>query len=701
EIETEIETETEVETETETETEVETEVVSEEESTDLTEITTNAETSQEELETTTEEVLEITTVTFNESEQESVTEEVLETTTEEIIEDTLITYENSISLASAEINETYPKYNGDGETVIIGTPVLDTDATEVSGYTAFNCTEIDPPDDTTYITISVDTGYFTVPGEIHTGETDDDGLTFKYGIYGDKLITTHVSDTKYTSITFGINDFNLATASLDKIIFYKEDDKDINVKINCTNITLKDKDIYMGHIYRLVDNSSDIHFFDAVVKAHETEGYGENGYLVNVTSKNENTMLLNLIKKDKSIEIGASGSDNNYNRAWIGGTAYTQGAISKGESVGASNRITYEYLKNTYSYENYPTGNDYLVSNTQRSKEDVYTGYTLMHEPGKGSDFYWVDGPEAGMTLPDNKDGDLDNSSKYDDAYLDNWNPWHQSEPNAGVFAWIGYQGPYWDDFNPSSYNTGQHPTMYIVEFGGMSNESELALSESENKITIGDITVSYDSDGGSENPETQITSSGSSITLPSAGTKLGFAFDGWYDGDTKVGMAEDSFKPSLSVKLKAKWVSLIAFKAETDSGYYFTERDDDLDIEGNKKYGAVSFSFGATQNTGVTDSLEDIITNNNIKAFGIYIYNDNKDIAKIQSTNTEEVLNNSDKANWFFAIVDTIPTTSFNDIIYAMPYIIFNDDSIMEYSAGLISKSVNGDNWVIYDWND
>jgi uncharacterized repeat protein (TIGR02543 family) len=64
--------------------------------------------------------------------------------------------------------------------------------------------------------------------------------------------------------------------------------------------------------------------------------------------------------------------------------------------------------------------------------------------------------------------------------------------------------------------------------------------------------TVSFNSDGGSSSPSPL---SGTSITLPSPGTKTNYSFNGWYTpSESFVGTTGGSYSPTANITLKASW---------------------------------------------------------------------------------------------------------------------------------------------------
>lgn len=84
------------------------------------------------------------------------------------------------------------------------------------------------------------------------------------------------------------------------------------------------------------------------------------------------------------------------------------------------------------------------------------------------------------------------------------------------------------------------------------------AVGACSNNETEKKYTVSFNSGGGVLTGETAVTvSRGKSITLPGV-TKVGFDFDGWFNGQTLAGISGAQFTPSADVTLTAKWTEKV-----------------------------------------------------------------------------------------------------------------------------------------------
>lgn len=415
--------------------------------------------------------------------------------------------------------------------VTIGAPV----AVTAGDTTKFTC-ETMLPGSASYVTVSVDSGSFLVPSV--------NGLTFNYATNGTKLYTSYSASQPYQSVTFEVTDTATASEALSKVIYTKSD-APMNIEVSVLNdLEFEEGDVfYGGHIYRYV--SSRCSWLDAVKNAHNTTAYGENGYLANITSANENTMVL------KMIQTGT----NRYNGTWIGGTScYVNSECTT--------QYTYERIAQGI------TDNNFI----KYYKKSVNIG-SRVHEEYSGNDFYWIDGPEAGQTLPSGS------------AY------WHSVEPNTGYCVWMGYQGPYWDDlYNISANNTDTRG--YLIEFGGMSTTSELASSETSTKKEVTTYTVTFDAqtNGGSfvnaagdtVGIDSVTIYGGEAITIPSVEARNGYTFDGWFteaEDGTRISLGQegDTYTPTMSSTLYAQFIIANMFEQTIDENGYVKQGEHKL----------------------------------------------------------------------------------------------------------------------------
>ena len=81
-------------------------------------------------------------------------------------------------------------------------------------------------------------------------------------------------------------------------------------------------------------------------------------------------------------------------------------------------------------------------------------------------------------------------------------------------------------------------------------------------------FTVSFNAGTNGTCATTSITeeSAGAGVTLPTATPNEGYTFDGWYDGETKVGDAGKTYHPTAAVTLTAKYSALTAPSISVDN---------------------------------------------------------------------------------------------------------------------------------------
>lgn len=75
--------------------------------------------------------------------------------------------------------------------------------------------------------------------------------------------------------------------------------------------------------------------------------------------------------------------------------------------------------------------------------------------------------------------------------------------------------------------------------------------------VTNPSYTVTFNANGGSSTPSAQTKTKGTVISLPSAGTKTGYTFNGWYtasSGGTYVGTTGSNYTVNSNVTLYAQW---------------------------------------------------------------------------------------------------------------------------------------------------
>ena len=554
------------------------------------------------------------------------------------------------------------KLNDNNGEVVIGVPTDNDDGT-------FSC-NIELPAGSTYVTVSVTGGEFVMP--VDASELADNGLVFSYGINTstDTLIENQTVNNVYNILTFKLTDVTAANKAL-STIKYTKTAADTELKISTTTVYLnEDTDIFFGHIYQ-IKTQNESSWPQAVVDAHNSvmeanDGTTENGYLVTVTSVNENKMLLKMTQK----------SEGNYTPTWIGGTSNYQ-------DTKKTLKMDYDYLKN--KVDNGVSISSYFNDNTM--KKSAANGHNAL----MGEDFYWVDGPEKGDLLPNG--GDFWCTSEH--------NQWNSNEPNNGHVVWVGYGGPYWDDIKLNQSNAN-NPTSYIVEYGGKINQSStestpITNAEAYTKIKI--ITITFD-DNKTEASQTNTTlCKGDTVELPLI-TRSGYKFLGWSeskDNGVAVGNDDNKYTPSDNTTLYAHWEPLIKFEAVMDSGIYDTNTI--APNINNASQGAISFNFR------ISDYDNDIFTESLMNTFeSFYIrVNENTDIVlsdgvKPSYDDYNNNVNTEDKEGyWMHCIIEQIPEDSYDILISAVPYTVTVDGEII--MGNVVYKNVDSFNWVIKDW--
>ena len=121
--------------------------------------------------------------------------------------------------------------------------------------------------------------------------------------------------------------------------------------------------------------------------------------------------------------------------------------------------------------------------------------------------------------------------------------------------------------------------------------------------VVMDPITVTYDANGGTCATVSAIYT-GSALTLPTP-TLSGYTFDGWYDGETKMGNAGGSYSPTASITLKAKW---------TPNNYTVT-----LDNQSATSAGTESISVTFDANTNLTGTPAITVPTRSGYTFGGY----------------------------------------------------------------------------------
>lgn len=330
-----------------------------------------------------------------------------------------------------------------------------------TGATSYTC-GMDLPDASKMVTVSVDSGYFTVPSL-------GGALTFLGGTSGTTYISAYASGTHYDSAVFSYTDASAAETLLSGIVYALDGLSPQIITATSSTISPENGDIYFeGHFYRYVDSgASSIDWPTAVLNAGATDDpyFGGRGYIVTATTQAENSILLRLV------ENGAAGSDH-WDDAWIGGLwQRNTGTLASPVIVRGIDgyELTYDDLDNTGNMTELLK--DYSLSFNDFNAND---SSTFIYANSDTVTYYWIDGPEAGQEIANN---------------TADFAPWHvngsgqQDEPNAGDFAYIGWQGAYWDDLSTGDSGSGfDKLDGYIIEFSGFDGGSSAGIIKQASK---------------------------------------------------------------------------------------------------------------------------------------------------------------------------------------------------------------------------
>jgi hypothetical protein len=352
-------------------------------------------------------------------------------------------------------------YDSDSGTLNDPTPVSFGAASFVSADT-YTC-DISLPVSARMVTLSVDSGHFTVPS---LGGT----LAFLGGTSGTSYVSAHDPATDYDSAVFSFSDVTGAEALLAGILYTPDGMTQQRITATASAVSPAGSDIYFeGHFYRYVEGA--VSWPGAVIAAGGTADpyFGGRGYIATATSQAENSILLRIV------ENGAGGDDH-WDDVWMGGL------WQRNTGTVAAPSITRGTNGNEISYDDIDTADDdindlkaLLVTYTDEYAFTEGVSSTYICNNTNDILYYWIDGPEAGLELPSNTAG---------------FAPWHatggvQDEPNRGDFIYIGWQGAFWDDL--AAYAGGNFDTRagYIVEFSGFDGGSTSGLVKSD-AINVG-----------------------------------------------------------------------------------------------------------------------------------------------------------------------------------------------------------------------
>ena len=306
------------------------------------------------------------------------------------------------------------------------------------------------------VTISVNSGYFTVPS-LGSGV-----LTFLGGTNGSNHLSTYTSATQqFNSAVFSFTDSQAAESWLSGILYKPNGAASQEITASASSISPVGSDIYFdGHFYRYV--SGVIDWPSAALAAGGTQDpyFGGRGYIATATSQAENSILLKLT------DTGGTGS-NHWYTAWMGGLwQRNTGTVASPNIVRGTDghEVTYGDLSGA----------------TVNQRKNILLDYSLTFPDSATTyinaipntiKYYWLDGPEAGQEIAYNVSG---------------FSPWHSGEPNTGDFIYIGWEGAYWDDLganyldNPA--NGFATRSGYLVEFSGFDGGSTEGIIKEDTK---------------------------------------------------------------------------------------------------------------------------------------------------------------------------------------------------------------------------
>lgn len=117
---------------------------------------------------------------------------------------------------------------------------------------------------------------------------------------------------------------------------------------------------------------------------------------------------------------------------------------------------------------------------------------------------------------------------------------------------------------------TKSYTVTYDVDGGAPAQEAAICSLPFAGWATSADGQVVYSDEQSVSNLTTENNATvslyavwGTPSTILPTVTKDGFVLDGWYDGETRVGVAGDTYSPSADVTLKANWVTIYDFTVE------------------------------------------------------------------------------------------------------------------------------------------
>jgi len=259
--------------------------------------------------------------------------------------------------------------------------------------------------------------------------------------------------------------------------------------------------------------------------------------------------------------------------------------------------------------------NEYTVtfdSNEGSAVEDVKALYdTLIDEPTEptktGYDFAgWF--KDQGLT--DSWDFETDKVTE-DTTLFAKWNgssgTGYKVEHYLEDLGGVGYS---LQETENLSGTTGQTANATAKDYDGFTYDSGVQGTNSSGTISAdgsltlklfysrNDYTVSFDADGGTPEPDDQALDFGSLVTEPSAPSKEGHAFDGWFNGDEPWDFDEDTV-PAEDITLTAKY-TINEYTVTFDPGDNGVLENDELGTQ-TIAHGSGASDPGVVADTGYT----------------------------------------------------------------------------------------------------